>query len=86
MEINKLSSQAEWRYGNKGSLVVSMAGEKRGLWYNFETGESGNLLTLIHKETGLPFKDTLKYVSNMIGNILLPIDTNHAKNYSKVET
>jgi conjugative transfer relaxase protein TraI len=64
----KLSSASEWRYGNKGSLVISMADKSRGLWHNFETGESGNLLTLIQKETGLSFRDSLKYVANMFGD------------------
>ena len=44
-----------------------MSGDKRGLWYNFETGESGNLLSLIQKETGLPFKESLKYVADICG-------------------
>jgi conjugative transfer relaxase protein TraI len=63
----KLSSTSQWRYGNKGSFVISMSGDKKGLWHNFETGESGNLLTLIQKETGLSFRETLQYVSGMFG-------------------
>lgn len=61
----KLSSASQWRYGNKGSLVISMQENNKGVWHNFETGESGNLLSLIQKEIGLPFRDTLKYVANM---------------------
>ena len=61
----KLSSITEWRYGSKGSLVICMHGDKRGLWYNFETGGSGNLLSLIQKETGLPFKESIKYVVDL---------------------
>ncbi|CAL7961583.1 hypothetical protein GAMM_250009 [Gammaproteobacteria bacterium] len=64
---NKLSSSKEWRYGNKGSLVVDMAGNKRGLWKNFETGEYGNLMTLLQRELGLSFPETLKYASDMFG-------------------
>ena len=63
----KLSTASEWRYGNKGSLAVSMAGAKRGLWHNFETGEAGNLLTLTQKSIGLTFRETLKYLSEMFG-------------------
>lgn len=58
-----LSSTNEWRYGNKGSLAIKMNGEKRGVWHNFETGESGNLLGLLQKETGLSFMDALKYAA-----------------------
>ena len=64
----KLSSVSEWRYGNKGSLAISMSGDKRGFWRNFETGEYGDLLTLIQKEIGLSFRESLKYVSSMIGD------------------
>ena len=62
----KLSSSKELRYGNKGSLVISLIQGKRGLWKNFETGESGNLLSLIQKELGLNFPETLKYVSERL--------------------
>ncbi|CAL7962060.1 hypothetical protein GAMM_20045 [Gammaproteobacteria bacterium] len=63
----KLSSSAEWRYGNKGSLAIGMADNKRGLWKNFETGEYGNLITLLQKELGLSFPETLKYASDRFG-------------------
>jgi hypothetical protein len=63
----KLSSASQWRYGNKGSLAINMSGDTKGLWRNFETGESGNLFTLIQKETGLSFRESLKYVSDMFG-------------------
>lgn len=69
----KLSTAAEWRYGKKGSLAIKMSGDKKGLWHNFETGESGNLISLIKKETGLTFKETLKYAINMSG---IPLSKN----------
>ncbi|EKE00840.1 MAG: hypothetical protein ACD_21C00266G0003 [uncultured bacterium] len=68
----KLSTATQWRYGNKGSLAIKMSGDKKGLWHNFETGESGNLISLIKKETGLSFKETLQYATNMPG-IVLPV-------------
>lgn len=63
----KLSSPNEWRYGNKGSLAIKIDGEKRGYWYNFETGESGGLLSLLQKNMGLSFKDALQYAANVVG-------------------
>ena len=52
-------------YGrNKGSLVVRIAGEKQGLWYDFQTGEGGNLLQLIQTKLGINFKQALAYVHN----------------------
>ena len=66
----KLSSSQEWRYGNKGSLMVNLAADKRGLWKNFETGEGGRLLDLLQRELGLNFPDTLKYAADRFGGHL----------------
>ncbi|EKE01244.1 MAG: hypothetical protein ACD_21C00187G0006 [uncultured bacterium] len=82
----KLSSASEWRYGNKGSLVISMGGDKRGLWHSFETGESGNLLTLMQKETGLSFNETLKYASSMLGGVLYINSKQHKNNSASINS
>ena len=63
----RLSSATEWRYGNKGSLVVSLSGDNRGHWHNFETGEFGDLLALIQNKTGSTFHETLKNIVDMFG-------------------
>ncbi|MEI8055095.1 MAG: Ti-type conjugative transfer relaxase TraA [bacterium] len=80
----KLSSSTEWRYGSKGSLAVSVAGDKRGLWYNFETGESGDLIKLIQNQTGMSFVDTLKHAASMGSYIVLP--KTESKNITKNTT
>ena len=61
-----------YRYGSlKGSLVVTLAGDKRGCWFDFQTGEGGNLLSLIGKTLGYhPKKDflqTLAYAAKAVG-------------------
>ena len=66
----RLSSATEWRYGNKGSLVISMGGDNRGRWHNFETGEFGDLLALIQKKTESSFHETLKSIVDMFGKEL----------------
>ncbi len=44
----KSKTGGQYRYGSKqGSLMVTMSGEKRGLWYDFQTDEGGHLLNLI---------------------------------------
>lgn len=44
----KTKTGGQYRYGSKqGSLIVTLAGDKRGLWYDFQTGEGGHLLDLI---------------------------------------
>jgi hypothetical protein len=63
----KLSTVTEWHYGNKLSLAIKMSGNKRVLWHNFETEESGIRIKLIKKEMGLSFKGTLKYIANLSG-------------------
>jgi Ti-type conjugative transfer relaxase TraA len=68
-EPNKhLSDERQLRFGNKGSLSISIAGEKAGLFHNFETGESGNLITLIQKEKNMNFKEALQYASTFLGH------------------
>ena len=37
----------ELRWGTKGSLCLTIAGDKAGLWYDHEAGVGGNLLQLI---------------------------------------
>ena len=64
----RLSSASEWRYGNKGSLAISIGGDKTGVWYDFESGDSGDLIGLIQKKTGMNFPETLKFVAGRFGS------------------
>lgn len=41
------SSRKEMRWGNKGSFVFNIYGRKRGLWYDFEAQEGGDIFTLV---------------------------------------
>ncbi|MGE0052930.1 MAG: toprim domain-containing protein [Hyphomicrobium sp.] len=43
-------SRHEQRWGKRGSLAVCIAGERRGLWYDYERGEGGDLVALIARE------------------------------------
>jgi len=63
----KLSSKREYRYGSNGSLSCCLDGEKRGTWFNFETGEKGNLFHLIQKTLNLNFKQSLEYAAKLTG-------------------
>lgn len=64
-----LSNANQLRYGNRGSLVINLTGPKQGNWHNFESGESGDLLSLIKTELQLPFKETLHYGKSLVGGI-----------------
>jgi hypothetical protein len=59
----KEKSNNQYRYGSKkGSLVVTLQGNKRGLWHDFQTGEGGNLLHLVAKQSGLDMKGDFRKV------------------------
>ena len=58
----------EWRYGNKGSISIHVAGHKQGLYSNFETGESGNALKLIQDKRNLDYKEAFKWGMNWLGH------------------
>lgn len=74
-----LSSKKEMRYGTKGSLSICLAGEKRGTWFNFETGEKGNLLHLIQTSLNVDFKSSLDYAAKLTGDNLRTMVPSGAK-------
>ena len=42
------------RFGtHKGSLIVTIKGQKQGLWHDFQTGEGGDILRLFAEQKGL---------------------------------
>ena len=57
----------EWRYGKKGSLAIQVNGTKQGLYSNFETGISGNAITLISEQLGLDKKEAFKWGVDWLG-------------------
>jgi putative DNA primase/helicase len=59
-------SRREWRWGRRGSLWVSCAGQKRGTWYDHERGEGGDLLDLIARERGVPLRDAIAIAGDML--------------------
>lgn len=65
----KTRSGSAWRYGtNKGSLVVTVRGQKQGLWRDFQTSEGGDMLNLIAHATGTTeFKEVLQEASRFLG-------------------
>ena len=59
----KSQDGGQYRYGsNKGSLVITLTGDKRGLWHDFQSGKGGNLLSLIADNRGLDMKRDFKQV------------------------
>jgi len=79
----KLSRQGVLRYGNKGSFSVTIAGEKSGLWHDFESGKGGNLLQLLMQERGLSFTEALQESAQLTGIEAQETPINHTQNDSK---
>jgi hypothetical protein len=48
-------TSAELRFGRRGSLSVTIAGEKAGLWHDFESKTGGDMLALIQCEQRCDF-------------------------------
>ena len=66
-------SQREWRWGRRGSLWVSCAGQKRGTWYDHERGGGGDLLDLIARERGVALRDAITIAGEMLGGASLSV-------------
>ncbi|MEI6627788.1 MAG: AAA family ATPase [Alphaproteobacteria bacterium] len=62
-----IQKTTEWRYGNKGSISIHVAGTKLGLYSNFETGESGNALKLIQDQLNCDHKQAFKWGAEWLG-------------------
>ena len=58
-----------WRYGtNQGSLVVTVKGQRQGLWRDFQTQEGGDMLRLIQHSLGTrDFKVVLDEATRFLG-------------------
>ncbi len=57
-----------FRFGSKGSLLVTCIGEKKGCYYNFETQEGGNILQLIEKKLGLNRSEAISWGHDFLKN------------------
>jgi putative DNA primase/helicase len=58
---------AEWRWGRKGSLAVTVRGRWRGRWRDHEADTRGDGLALIQRERGGSFQDALASARSYLG-------------------
>jgi Toprim domain-containing protein len=63
----RLSNRRTLRWGTRGSLVLNLVGRRAGKWRSFETGERGDLLDLIQRETGGDFRGALEEAERILG-------------------
>lgn len=56
-----------YRFGSKGSLIVSHSGPKAGQFYDFERQEGGGLLKLISRELKLDSQEARSWAGEFLG-------------------
>jgi|SRR6516225_11653618 hypothetical protein len=61
------SSRDEWRYGNKGSLVIEITGEKQGEWYDFENEVGGGPFAFIKTYARVDDEGARKWIASELG-------------------
>lgn len=64
---HRLSNRREKRWGRKGSFALTVTGRKRGLYYDHEAQEGGDLLHLIRKYQVRDFADAVQWVRDWLG-------------------
>jgi ATP-dependent exoDNAse (exonuclease V) alpha subunit/5S rRNA maturation endonuclease (ribonuclease M5) len=57
----------EWRYGSKGSLKVTVAGQKAGSFVNFETGERGDPIQFIATQRQCDRASAIEWARQFVG-------------------
>jgi ATP-dependent exoDNAse (exonuclease V) alpha subunit len=68
-------SRGEWRFGSKGSLVVTCQGEKAGSFYSFAEEKGGGPLQLVQMTLGLDTKQARDWAKDFVGeakDIIVP--------------
>ncbi len=52
----------EMRWGAHGKLALQLAGDKRGLWFDFSTGKGGDMITLIVDRQGVTVAQAIEWL------------------------
>lgn len=63
----RLSNARELRCGRRGSLVIYLAGPKRGRFLDFEEGAGGDLIALVALKLGRSMGDAFKWAADRYG-------------------
>lgn len=60
-------SPSALRWGRRGSLVLNLAGSRAGRFHDFETRQSGDVIDLVQRETGLSQAKALEWLRSFTG-------------------
>lgn len=63
----KRRTKTEVRYGRHGSVVLTISGNKFGLWKDFESGEGGDIFMLASKSTNRSYGDVITEIAENRG-------------------
>jgi hypothetical protein len=59
--------RASWRFGAHESLLINVAGERRGRWYSFEEQRGGDALDLVAWTRRVATRDALSWARQWLG-------------------
>ncbi|WP_010303330.1 DUF6371 domain-containing protein [Candidatus Odyssella thessalonicensis] len=76
----------EWRYGQKGSLSITIGGPHQGRFYDFESGTHGSALDLISRVKAIYGRDLCHWARDWLGirhtpewSLVLPVPSGALK-------
>ncbi|WP_371223243.1 toprim domain-containing protein [Orientia tsutsugamushi] len=64
---NRLSRHGRLRWGDTGKIQVTTEDKHAGKWYDFSTGQKGDLLSLVQIKRGYSFFEAKEYLKSMVG-------------------
>ncbi|MBL9096084.1 MAG: hypothetical protein JNK07_04090 [Alphaproteobacteria bacterium] len=62
-----MKRRAQWRFGARRSLLINVAGERRGRWYSFEEQRGGDALDLVAWVRRVETRDALSWARQWLG-------------------
>lgn len=60
-------TRTEYRWGRQGSFAAIVAGPKRGVWRNHETGEGGGIVALVQSVRSCNTRDAMQWLADFTG-------------------
>ncbi|SPR04397.1 conjugal transfer protein TraI [Orientia tsutsugamushi] len=63
----RLSTYGKIRWGDTGKIQVTTEGKYAGKWYDFSTGQKGDLLSLVQRERVCSFFEAKEYLKTILG-------------------
>jgi putative DNA primase/helicase len=69
----KLCTTRQWRWGRKGSFVLNVAGDKKGLWYDHENEVGGDVIKFLQVQLGCSVADAIAHAFGILGPSWSPL-------------